>query len=204
MSDNIFFDIDGTLHKEDIFSEFITYSLIKDKLRLCLFFPLFLLALFIYLANKEGKIGINIILYFLFFNKKDRDSFIETFCNEIKINKNHKVIDRLNFHLQNKHRIFLISGTPEILIKKLYQDILAYDNVVLIGSEIIFGYNSVLLKERCISKNKLRILDKRMGKPIYFDEGYSDSELDVPVLKRCKKKFFVSKDGDLVDVNLDE
>lgn len=139
------------------------------------------------------------VSYFLI--KKDKDLFIDEFCDEIKINKNQKVVDRLNFHIHNKNTVFLISGTPEIFIKKIYKDVLSHQNVILIGSNIIFDFHSMSLKQRCISKNKLIILDKRMGKPIYFCEGYS--ELDIAVLKRCHKKFFVSKAGDLLACDLD-
>lgn len=156
-----------------------------------------------YLINKEGKFGISIVLRFLFFNKKDKDLSIDEFCDEIKINKNQKVVDRLNFHIHNKNTVFLISGTPEVFIKKIYKDILSHQNVILIGFNIIFDFHSMFLKQRRISKNKLIILDKRMGKPIYFCEGYGDSELDIAVLKRCHKKFFVSKAGDLLACDLD-
>lgn len=198
--DNIFFDIDGTLHKEDVFFEFIKYSFLKKKLRFFLLSPVFFIAIIIYFLNKNGKIGINIMLYSLFFNDKNRENFLIQFCKKIEINKNKKVLDILNFHINKKNKIFLISGTPEFLIKNIYKDILKYENVFLIGSEISFGLNSIYLTSRCLSEKKLEALDKRQKEIIYFLEGYTDSILDTPVLNRCSHKFFVLKNGDLVEL----
>lgn len=197
---NVFFDIDGTLHKEDIFFEFIKYSIFKKKIRVLLLLPIFLLSFIIYLLNKRSKIGINMILYALFFGAKNKEVFISQFCQQVRISKNEKIFNILNSHIANGNIVFLISGTPEIFINYIYFDILEHKNVILIGSEISFGLNSMYLVNRCFFKKKLELLDQKTKTTVYFLEGYTDSKFDIPILERCSCKFFVLKNGDFVGV----
>lgn len=202
MARRIFFDIDGTLHQQDIFLEFIKYAL-KDHLgKVILLLPVVLVGALLYLLHKNGNAGVRIILYALFFKKPDTDGYIKAFCHQLapKLHRFDDVFAVLHRHIQAGNDVFLISGTPQMFIKHIYGELLAHDNVHLIATTLCITRHSLYLQKRCIHVHKLTLLDEQFGKPLYFDEGYSDSVLDMPVLDRCANKFFVGKDGKLTAI----
>ena len=195
----VFFDIDGTLHKEDIFLEFLKFSLRKNLLNSILFFPILFTSSICYVINPRSKFPLNIILYFIFLgsSKKRIDYLINSFSKSFLSNftqfKN--IVDILELHLENENHIVLISGSPTEFIKKIYGDLYNNKNITVIGSETKKSLLSFFLKERCIYKNKRKMLEKKFQKKINFSHGYSDSLSDIPILELCKEAFIIQKDG---------
>ncbi|UNU72777.1 hypothetical protein LU293_06605 [Moraxella nasovis] len=201
MKKNIFFDIDGTLHQEDIFLQFILFSAKHRIFNFIVFFPVILLGAIIHYISPMSKIGINIILFFIFFNiqHKELDFIIEKFCSYFLAIKtdHHNVLDIMNDYINHDYIIYLISGSPDILIQKIHHQIIQQDNVCLICTTTKMGYNSLFITQRCVGINKLTMLNHHQ-KNIYFHAGYSDSSSDQFILDRCRQVYMISKSGEII------
>ena len=83
----VFFDIDGTLHKEDIFLEFIKCSIKERLLNSVIFLPIIFISFLIYLVNTKGKFGLNLILFFLFLgiSESQLGTLTEKFCKSFSL-----------------------------------------------------------------------------------------------------------------------
>ena len=68
----IFFDIDGTLHKEDIFFDFIQFSLKRRIINTVIFLPLLIVFGVCYFVQPKSKILLNIILFLIFLGSKKK------------------------------------------------------------------------------------------------------------------------------------
>lgn len=197
----IFFDIDGTLHREDIFLEFIKFCISKRLFNLFILFPLIFLSFTLYLLNPKGKIALNCILFLIFLgiNKKNIQNSIDEFCYYIpnKITPFNQVLDILENHLSNGDKVILISGTPVEFIKKIYPKFFNKKNITVIASITQKKYYSFYLKERCVHTNKKKMLNRFFNKEINFSYGYSDSLTDLPILNLCDKAYIIDKKGSL-------
>ncbi|MDH2997562.1 hypothetical protein A1D22_07485 [Pasteurellaceae bacterium LFhippo2] len=196
---NIFFDIDGTLHKEDIFFSFILFLAKKRIFNTLIFFPLLLQAVVLHLIFAKGKIGINLALFCLTLgtNQTKQKQLIAEFTQQFKLTPFPKVISKLQQHLSQQQQIFLISGSLEPLIKPLYSELLAHRNVKLICSHITHKSYAMWLSERCYAENKVKMLDRFFPNQISFEIGYSDSLSDKPIFERCEKIVLIDKSGEM-------
>ena len=197
----VFFDIDGTLHKEDIFFEFIKYSIKERLINFVIFLPIIFISFLLYLINKKGKLGLNFILFFLFFgiSEKQLDILTEKFCKSFsqKMTSFDKPLKQLEFHKVNGDEVIFISGTPVEFIKQIYPNFFNTSNFEVIGSITCRKFFSFYLVERCIYKNKKTMLNNIFKADLNFSHGYSDSLSDLPILTLCDKAYLVDKDGSM-------
>ncbi|OOH89355.1 hypothetical protein BMT54_06700 [Pasteurellaceae bacterium 15-036681] len=194
---NIFFDLDGTLHKEDIFFSFILFLAKKRIFNTLILFPLLLQAVVLHLIFAKGKIGINLALFCLTLgtNQTKQKQFFTEFTQQFKLTPFPKVMAELQQHLSQQKQIFLISGSPEPLIKPLYSELLTHRGVKLIGSQITHKSYAMRLSEHCYAENKVKMLDRFFPKTNGFEIGYSDSLSDKPIFERCRKVVLIDKNG---------
>lgn len=198
-NNNVFFDLDGTLHQGDLYYEFILYAICHNKFKVMVCLPVILLGLIGYAIKPTTKWGLNLILFVVFFAKSDDDikAMADTVAQRFDINNRsyQDVAVILDRYIELGCEIYLISGSPDFLICRIYDKVLRHHNVHLIATTMQFRYGSFCIDERCIARHKLVMLDKACGQAVYFAEGYSDSHLDMPVLKRCKVAYRVHRDG---------
>ena len=197
----VFFDIDGTLHKEDIFLEFIKCSIKERLLNLVIFLPIIFISFLIYLVNTKGKFGLNLILFFLFLgiSESQLGTLTEKFCKSfsLKMTPFDNALKQLEFHKANGDQVIFISGTPVEFIKQIYPSFFNTTNFEVIGSITRRNFGSFYLDERCIYKNKKKMLNNRFNAVLNFSYGYSDSLSDLPILTLCDKAYLVDKDGSM-------
>ena len=197
----VFFDIDGTLHQQDLFLSFIGYTLKKRWLISLLLLPPTLLGVLIYFLFNRHSIGLNIILYAAFFGltPPNINQLIDDFYHKFypKLIIHHKVIDRLSHHLHQGDIVFLISGSPKEILHKFYQPLIHQPNIVLIASSLQPKYCSHILYERCYRHQKVIMADAYYQKTLYFRCGYSDSKDDLPIFERCLFTYWI-KNGDII------
>lgn len=195
----VFFDIDGTLHKEDIFLEFIKFSITKRLINFLVFSPLFLILFFLYIFNSKGKKVLNAILFLLFLgvSAEKLKIMIDVFCSKfLEKYTPFKEIDKiLNNHIKNGNKIIMISGTPIDFINKIYPNYANNINIKIIASTTKNELFSFFLNERCVYKNKKNMLYNFYNQKINFSHGYSDSLTDSPILDLCDKAYIVNKNG---------
>lgn len=197
----VFFDIDGTLHKEDIFLEFIKCSIKERLLNSVIFLPIIFISFLIYLVNTKGKFGLNLILFFLFLgiSESQLGTLTEKFCKSfsLKMTPFDNALKQLEFHKANGDQVIFISGTPVEFIKQIYPSFFNTTNFEVIGSITRRNFGSFYLDERCIYKNKKTMLNNRFNAVLNFSHGYSDSLSDLPILTLCDKAYLVDKDGSM-------
>lgn len=197
----VFFDIDGTLHKEDIFLEFIKFSIKERLLNFVIFLPIIFISFLIYLSNTIGKFGLNFILFFLFLgiSESKLNTLTEKFCKSfsLKMTPFDNVLKQLEHHKVNGDKVIFISGTPVEFIKKIYPGFFNTTNFQVIGSITCRKFASFYLNERCIYNNKRTMLKTRFNSVLNFSHGYSDSLSDLPILTLCDKAYLVNKDGSI-------
>ncbi|WP_301099765.1 hypothetical protein [Otariodibacter sp.] len=103
------------------------------------------------------------------------------------------VVAKFSEYLNMGYHVVLISGSPKILIQKIYKGWLEHNNITLIASEL--SLNDFKLHTRCMAHHKLYMLDEHFQQTIYFEAGYSDSLSDKLVFTRCKSCFQVTEKG---------
>lgn len=198
-NNNVFFDLDGTLHRGDLYHEFILYAIYCNKFKIVVCLPVVLFGLIGYAIKPMGKWGLNLILFVVFFGKTDDDikAMADTVAErfDVRSRSYQDVAVILDRYIECGREIYLISGSPDFLICRIYDKVLRHHNVHLIATTMQFKCGSFCIDERCIARHKLVMLDKACGQAVYFAEGYSDSDLDMPVLKRCKTAYRVHRDG---------
>lgn len=201
----VFFDVDGTLHQQDLFLSLIQYTLKKRWLIGLLFLPLLLLGVLAYIIFNKHHIGLNIILYALFFGltPSDINRIIDDFHQQFypKLILHHKVLDRLYQHLHQGDVVFLISGSPTHILYKFYPSLINKPNIVLISSTLQPKYHSHLLYQRCYRHQKVIMADAHHQQKLYFRCGYSDSKDDLPIFERCLFTYWI-KNGDIIKNNI--
>ncbi|RKR70743.1 haloacid dehalogenase-like hydrolase [Otariodibacter oris] len=198
----IFFDIDGTLHKEDAFKAFIRYLIGKRWGNLVIFFPFILVGFLLHKMLPTGKFGINLVFFFLGIGSslQKRGEYAEEFSSTFTYHPFPDVVAKFSEYLNKGYHVVLISGSPKILIQHIYKEWLEHDNVTLIASELSLA--DFKLHSRCMAHHKLEMLDEHFQRAIYFEAGYSDSLSDLPVLTRCKFSFKVTEQGKIEPISI--
>jgi len=152
-----------------------------------------------YFFFRESKWGVNFFLWPLTFlvSKEKMETLEDMFCCKFKKKMvvHQRAMEAFYLHLNDGAQIYLISGSPEKLINKIYTKLLEDRNVFLIGSEIKMKKGAFVVTERCVRKNKLKFAIKAIGENISFSHGYTDSLLDLPILIKCVHKNIVLPDG---------
>jgi phosphatidylglycerophosphatase C len=195
----VFFDIDGTLHRGDIFKQYVQMLALASWPRTLVVFPLLVVALATYLAIPDRTWSLNFVLSLLTFGRSREDlkqlesKFVAEFQNRLYPFRD--VLDRLSAYAKDGREVFLISGSPEHLVKSIYPELLGLGKVEVIGSQLAWTFGCFLIRERCVCDNKVRMLNQRIGRHITLHAGYSDSKKDFPLLRICRHRYRVSRQG---------
>lgn len=196
---NVFFDIDGTLHEGDMFVDYIRFLASRNRLKAVLLLPWLIPALLLYGFNPDRRWSLNLLLWPLTVLtsaarlKRLDDKFVDRFRRDLRpIDETRGALYR---HLHEGDCVYLVSGSPEHLVSAVYADIVGRKDVHLIGSRMARSAGALLLTERCVCAEKPRMVERLAGRPVSFDVGYTDSEMDFPMLQLCKLKYRVGRDG---------
>lgn len=199
----VFFDLDGTLHQQDMFGCYLRYLLF----RLPGNFPLVVIMLpfvvaGLFLRGRSARRPMSLLLWSMTFGRSEQrlNQLDKEFSHQFSLSVTpfEKVQQRLNDYLQDKETdVWLVTGSPIALVKQVYADAPWLPKVKLIGSQMSRAFGGRVLTLRCLSHEKVVQLEQHLGKPLQFHSGYSDSILDSPVLNFCQHRFRVTAQGDL-------
>ncbi|WP_429946338.1 haloacid dehalogenase-like hydrolase [Bibersteinia trehalosi] len=197
----LFFDIDGTLHKEDMFAAFLRFLIARRLLTTLIFLPLILMGVLIWRCRPTGQLGVRLMYSTacIGLNEATYHQMIQQFAEQFK--GSYTPFKQVLAKLNTPHRILLISGSPTEIIQAVYADLVARDNVRLIGTLTKPCCGTRQITQRCYREQKVKMLDKDFPN-LHFAEGYSDSLSDVPILMRCERAFLISKQGDISVLHL--
>ncbi len=96
-------------------------------------------------------------------------------------------------HRRLGHRLLIISGSPEELVRQVARPILEHD-IEIIGSRIVPFLGGLIYRSYCMGPGKIRIARQVGALNGNWDYGYSDSAWDIPLLAHCRHRFLVNPD----------
>ncbi|AFP85725.1 haloacid dehalogenase superfamily, subfamily IF hydrolase, YfhB [secondary endosymbiont of Heteropsylla cubana] len=203
----VFFDLDGTLHQEDMFGCFLWYLIGHLPMNIILVIPmLVIVALGFLIEGRTARWPMSLLLWSITFGHSEmhlqmlEKRFSDVFRRQLQ--RFPLVLERLENHLVCKDtQVWLITGSPESLVKKVYFDSLFFKKIKLIGSRITRNYGGWVLTLRCLGHKKVTQLESKLGIPLKLYSGYSDSVQDTPMLYFCKYRWRVTSDGKLKRLN---
>ncbi|VFP82935.1 Phosphatidylglycerophosphatase C [Candidatus Erwinia haradaeae] len=203
----IFFDLDGTLHQQDIFSSFIYWLLWHHLLNLFLLLPLLpVVGAGLLIQGRTTRWPISLVLWSITFGHREsillkrEEKFVRWFCR--RLTPFQKVRQRLLDYLRYENTdVWLITGSPQSLVARVYSNAVFFPRVMLIASQMARAYGGRVLVMRCVGNEKVSQLIQRIGKPLQIESGYSDSNQDNPLLFFCQNRFRVTRLGEIKDMD---
>ena len=199
----VFFDLDGTLHKENMFSAFMRYLLFYKPFNLFLIIPLLpAISIGFLLLGRTARWPLSLLLWSMTFGNskksllKIKTKFVVWFRQ--RITKFPIIHNHLNNYIKMTDvDVWLITGSPKFLVESVYCDSTFLSHIKLISTEIDHKMGGYVITMRCLGKQKVIQLEKIVGKPLKIYSGYSDSKLDDALLIFCQNSWRVTKTGEL-------
>ena len=94
-------------------------------------------------------------------------------------------------HHRLDHRLLIISGSPQELVKQVAQPVLEHD-VEIIGSRVVPFLGGLIYRSYCMGPGKIKIARQLGALNGNWDYGYSDSAWDIPLLAHCRHRYLVN------------
>lgn len=199
----VFFDLDGTLHQQDMFGSFLRFLLRHQPINALL--ALFILPVVgtgLLVKGRAARWPMSLLLWACTFGHSEarlrelEAKFVVWFRN--KVTTFPVVHARLTEYLTSTDAdVWLITGSPQPLVEKVYFDTPWLPRVNLIASQHSRLYGGWVLTVRCLGHEKVAQLERQIGTPLRLYSGYSDSNQDNPLLYFCQHRWRVTPSGEL-------
>ncbi|MGE1069297.1 phosphatidylglycerophosphatase C [Pantoea agglomerans] len=199
----VFFDLDGTLHQQDMFGTFMRYLLRRRPLNLLLVVPLLpVVGIGLLFKGRAARWPMSLLLWSITFGRSERTllqleaEFAQWF--RLRVKAFPVVQQRLTDYLGSDDAdVWLITGSPQSLVEQVYYDSAFLPRVKLIASQMQRGWGGRVLAMRCLGHEKVAQLEEKIGTPLQLYSGYSDSKQDNPLLFFCQHRWRVTSAGEL-------
>lgn len=199
----VFFDLDGTLHQQDMFGCFLRYMLRRLPLNIVLTLPLLpVVGIGLLVKGRSARWPMSLLLWSITFGHTE--ARLNRLLNDFVVWFRYRVVgfplvvQQLNDYLASPDtQVWLITGSPEPLVRGVYADALFLPQVKLIGSRMTRLHGGWVLTLRCLGHEKVAQLERELGTPLKLFSGYSDSQHDSPLLYFCEHRWRVTRLGTL-------
>jgi phosphatidylglycerophosphatase C len=199
----VFFDLDGTLHQQDMFGRFLRFLIWHMPQNLLLVIPLLpVIAFGLIVQGRATRWPISLLLWAITFGHREsrlnalERQFVQVFKRDVVPFP--VVLGRLKEYLGSQTaEVWLITGSPQRLVEQVYADEPFIHQVRMIGSRMVRRNGGWVMPLRCLGQEKVVQLEMQLGKPLKLFSGYSDSQQDNPLLAFCEHRFRVSPTGEL-------
>ena len=199
----IFFDLDGTLHQQDMFGSFLRFMLRRYPLNALLALPVLPVVAVVLLAKgRAARWPMSLLLWATTFGhsearlKADEAKFVQWFRGHVTAFP--EVHKRLTGYLASDDTdVWLITGSPKSLVEQVYFDTPWLPRVNVITSLTERRFGGWVLTLRCLGHEKVAQLEQKIGTPLRLWSGYSDSNQDNPLLYFCQHRWRVTPKGGL-------
>ncbi|UIA90036.1 phosphatidylglycerophosphatase C [Erwinia tracheiphila] len=199
----VFFDLDGTLHQQDMFGTFLRYLLWCHPLNLLLVIPLLpIVGLWLLVKGRASRGSVSLLLWAITVGHSETNiqrkekQFAKWFRQRVTAFP--VVQQRLTDYLDSPDAdVWLITGSPQPLVEQVYFDAPFMPKVKLIGSQMSRRYGGRVMAMRCLGHEKVAQLEGKLGTPLQLYSGYSDSKQDNPLLFFCQHRWRVTPHGEL-------
>ena len=195
----VFFDLDGTLHQQDMFGSFLRFLLRRQPLNALLVLPLLpIIALAMLIKGRAARWPMSLLLWGCTFGRSEARLKAHQADFRGHVTAFPVVQQRLTTYLLSSDAdIWLITGSPQSLVEQVYFDTPWLPRVNLIASQMARGYGGWVLPLRCLGHEKVAQLERKIGAPLSLYSGYSDSKQDNPLLSFCQHRWRVTPRGEL-------
>ena len=154
----VFFDLDGTLHQQDMFGSFLRYALRHQPLNALLLLPLLpVIAAGLMLYGRAARWPMSLLLWASTFGRSEQQlkrleaNFVRWFRQHVTAFP--VVQARLKHYLTSTDADgWLITGSPQSLVEQVYFDTAWLPRVNLIASRMERRYGGWGLTLRCLGK----------------------------------------------------
>lgn len=199
----VFFDLDGTLHQQDMFGSFLRFLLRHQPINaLLVLFLLPVVGAGLLVKGRAARWPMSLLLWACTFGHSEarlrelEAKFVVWFRN--KVTTFPVVHARLTEYLTSTDAdVWLITGSPQPLVEQVYFDTPWLPRVNLIASQHRRRYGGWVLTVRCLGHEKVAQLERKIGTPLRLYSGYSDSNQDNPLLYFCQHRWRVTPSGEL-------
>lgn len=199
----VFFDLDGTLHKQDLFGCYLRDALRRQPWNLLLVIPLLPVILAaMAVKGRAARWPMSVLLWAITAGHSEQQlqqrerAFCERFRRQVTPFPG--VRQRLDDYLAaGDADVWLITGSPQSLVETVYQQAGFLSQVNLIATRIERRFGGRVLSLRCLGEEKVRQLESRLGQPLELFSGYSDSHQDNPLLAFCQHRWRITPSGEI-------
>lgn len=199
----VFFDLDGTLHQQDMFGTFMRYLLWRQPLNLLLVAPLLpVVGIGLLVKGRAARWPMSLLLWSITFGHSEaalqrREARFARWFRQ-RVVAFPVVQERLTEYLSSEDAdVWLITGSPQPLVEQVYFDSAFLPRVKLIASQMTRAWGGRILSLRCLGHEKVVQLEEQIGTPLQLYSGYSDSKQDNPLLYFCQHRWRVTPSGEL-------
>ncbi|PIJ89103.1 acid phosphatase AphA [Erwinia sp. OLMDSP33] len=199
----VFFDLDGTLHRQDMFGCFMRYLIRRQPLNLLLVIPLLpVVVLALLVKGRAARWPMSLLLWSITVGHSEKKlrQYVADFARWFRqrVVAFPLVQQRLTEYLNSSDAdVWLITGSPQSLVEQVYHDSAFLPRVRLIASQMGRAFGGRVLLLRCLGHEKVAQLEDQLGTPLQLYSGYSDSNQDNPLLFFCQHRWRVTPDGEL-------
>jgi len=191
------FDFDLTIVSRDSGYEFIKHQLNSSITRKFAAYFVFPFALLFYLSLRLRFISHSIFMWIatVGLNKKEledaRKNFVRFYCSLSDALVYQDALDKMAFHLDAGHNVFIISGAPTWAIKKISKK-LGIQKCKIIGSIEKSVMGGLIYEQHCYGYKKVDLVSNVILENPYKIYGYTDSAADIPLLSICTHKHVIN------------
>ncbi|MFZ8199965.1 HAD-IB family phosphatase [Alteromonas portus] len=194
----VLFDFDKTIINRDTGAAYVKFMVCRNPMRLSMCFittPLYIP----FLLHKNTKfIGFSIILWLATFGMsikkvvRLRRSFIRRYLNESATIIFKDAVQHLQLHTSNADQVVVVSGASQWMVKAIFVAA-SLPKVEFVCSEEAHLFGGFICKSHCYASNKVKRVRKLYNLEKYDSIiGYSDSSVDIPILKLCDRRYIVN------------
>ncbi|MDA3896450.1 MAG: haloacid dehalogenase-like hydrolase [Desulfobacteraceae bacterium] len=191
------FDFDLTIVSRDSGYEFIKHRLNSSITRKFAAYFIFPFALLFYLPIRFRFISHSIYMWIATAGlsnkelKKDRQKFLRFYCSLTDAPVYQDALDKLAFHIDARHNVYIVSGAPTWAIKMICKR-LGIQKCKIIGSIEKPVMGGLIYKQHCYGYKKVDLINDIILQNPQKIYGYSDSAADIPLLSICTHKHVIN------------
>lgn len=182
MMEIIAYDFDGTIYDGDSSIDFYKFCFSKKK-SICKYWMKQLFFIVLYVLGIKNKTEMKEALFCFLKDFDHMDELLTLFWRQ------HEKKIKTWYLKKNHEQDVIISASPEFLLEKISKQLKVK---ALIGS-VVDIKSGKFLKENCHGEEKVRRMKEQFPHSIIL-EMYTDSSVDLPMIKLAQKGFFVKKD----------
>jgi phosphatidylglycerophosphatase C len=195
------FDFDKTIVSKDTGSRFVFDLIKRNWLRTAAATLAVPVAAPLFLLSRTRHLGISAFLWIGTFGISDaafhdacsqfaRDFFGSkiggaTYC---------KSLDAVKMHIEKGHRVVVVSGSFAKLVQLIMRSLVGADvEIVASTSRPLLG--GLVGHRHCVGSRKLEMTLAAGIPDRQWDYGYTDSASDIPIMRRCRKRYVINPDA---------